>query len=546
MIPVGRIRLPDDLLGRGDEDIDELAASIRKHGLLHPLLVRPVRRDYEVVSGYRRLRACRKLRMGEIPAFVRNIDDREALEIRLAENARRAGLTREEQERLLERLQKLYSTRDRSELERWVREDRPGEEPPPPPEPKPEPEPEPPPEPAKKPEADPIFAREASRVLFEDREKKKRTTERPVAKSKPAITDLPHEQEPGPRTEPTLLATPEESKQPTTVPPPQERERTTMIGLPRDRKKKKEPPPEPEKEPGPKPKPKDRPYPKKMVAKVKRILNRVARYGHLDIKLLDLCTSSILKDLEEKEPVDFLDLDYEEPPERYLPRHSVNVAKLAAYVGRSIGYSREEQALLCMAGILHDVGLFRVPRRILRKSAPLTAKEANLIQMHPEHGAAMLELFPELDRAIIRCTREHHERPNRHGYPNGLELSETHRFARLMMVVNAYEALVSPRVYKLSILPHRAIGSLKEETLRGEYDADSVEALVKALSLYPIGTYLRMKEGQIARVVRSNPDAPDRPMIQLVADRDMNLLDPPIVIDLRVDPGLTFDAIRSP
>ncbi|HYE98555.1 MAG TPA: ParB N-terminal domain-containing protein, partial [Planctomycetota bacterium] len=94
-IPVARLR-PRGFPGRagaGDADVAALAASIRAHGLLHPIVVRPAGRDFEVVCGQRRLDACRALGWGEIPALVRSLDDRHAVEAALAENARRAPLS---------------------------------------------------------------------------------------------------------------------------------------------------------------------------------------------------------------------------------------------------------------------------------------------------------------------------------------------------------------------------------------------------------------------------------------------------------------------
>src|SRR5581483_4994406 len=72
-----------------DEDIRRLAASIRSLGLIQPILVRPLGKEYEVVSGQRRYQACKVLGLADIVAVVRTLDDREAFEISVAENARR-------------------------------------------------------------------------------------------------------------------------------------------------------------------------------------------------------------------------------------------------------------------------------------------------------------------------------------------------------------------------------------------------------------------------------------------------------------------------
>ena len=104
-IPVGRIR-PRAFGSRaepGEAELRSLAASIRKHGLIHPILVRPAGRDYEVVCGQRRFLACRSIGRGEVEAVVRALDERQAFELSVAENARREALSGEERQAIVRR-----------------------------------------------------------------------------------------------------------------------------------------------------------------------------------------------------------------------------------------------------------------------------------------------------------------------------------------------------------------------------------------------------------------------------------------------------------
>src|SRR5438105_6922508 len=94
-IPLGRIQ-PRQFLSRReatDEEISWLAASIRTHGLLQPILVRPAGKGFEVVCGQRRYRACKALGLGEVIAVVRPLENKQALEFSIAENVRRDGLS---------------------------------------------------------------------------------------------------------------------------------------------------------------------------------------------------------------------------------------------------------------------------------------------------------------------------------------------------------------------------------------------------------------------------------------------------------------------
>ena len=74
------------------ESIDELSQSIKKHGLLQPIIVRPINRGFEIVAGHRRFQACKLLRWKTIPAMVKDVSDKDAFEIQLVENIQRKTL----------------------------------------------------------------------------------------------------------------------------------------------------------------------------------------------------------------------------------------------------------------------------------------------------------------------------------------------------------------------------------------------------------------------------------------------------------------------
>jgi hypothetical protein len=86
-----------------------------------------------------------------------------------------------------------------------------------------------------------------------------------------------------------------------------------------------------------------------------------------------------------------------------------------------------------------------------------------------------------------------------------------------------------------------------DEGAKGMLDWDIVQSFLKALSMYPIGSYLRLEGGEIARVVRSQPEIPEKPVIAVIADAQRNLLRTPVEIDLAMtEPMPSFEPIASP
>ena len=97
------------------------------------------------------------------------------------------------------------------------------------------------------------------------------------------------------------------------------------------------------------------------------------------------------------------------------------------------------------------------------------------------------------------------------------------------------------------MLPYQAMRVVMDDGAKGMLDWDLVQAFVKALSIYPVGSYVRLEGGEIARVVRSQPEMPEKPVIAVIADAQRNVLRTPVEIDLAMtEPAPKFEAVPSP
>ena len=142
---------------------------------------------------------------------------------------------------------------------------------------------------------------------------------------------------------------------------------------------------------------------------------------------------------------------------------------------------------------------------------------------------------------------EHHEKPDGTGYPHGKQKEEIHLYARLINVVDTYGAMVSPRAHRLPMLPHQAMKVVMDDGAKGMLDWDIVHAFVKAMSVYPVGSYVQLEGGEIARVVRASSEIPEKPVIAVVADAQRFLFKTPVEIDLAMtEPAPKFEPIPAP
>src|SRR5882757_8840878 len=127
--------------------------------------------------------------------------------------------------------------------------------------------------------------------------------------------------------------------------------------------------------------------------------------------------------------------------------HSTRLAEWGMRVGQELGIQEESLHDIEMAAVVHDIGKIGVPDAILNKNGPLTADERALMNKHPEYGWGVLRLFPALSQTSL-ITLHHHESFDGAGYPGKLRGSEIPLGARIVTVIDSFDAMVSNRPYR--------------------------------------------------------------------------------------------------
>jgi len=164
----------------------------------------------------------------------------------------------------------------------------------------------------------------------------------------------------------------------------------------------------------------------------------------------------------------------------YTGSHSARVADLAARVAARLGLDQEQIELARLAGSLHDLGKLAIPEEILRKPGPLTGPERLVLERHPQIGFRMLDslgIEPVADWIL-----HHHERWDGLGYPDRLPGNEIPLGARIIFVVDAYDAMTSDRVYRGRLSQADALAEL-ERCAGTQFDPGVVAALADELEL---------------------------------------------------------------
>jgi putative two-component system response regulator len=187
-------------------------------------------------------------------------------------------------------------------------------------------------------------------------------------------------------------------------------------------------------------------------------------------------------ELEKAESVLFSLARSIEGKDPYTHGHCERLAEYSARLGEHLKLSEEQVIALRRAGVVHDVGKIAVPDAILLKPSSLTADEWTLIRAHPVVGeriCAPLKSF----RFVLPIIRHHHEKCDGSGYPDGLRGEAIPVTARVLQIVDVYDALTTDRPYKKAFSITDALQTMKQEVTRGWWDAhifDQFERLVRS------------------------------------------------------------------
>ncbi len=139
--------------------------------------------------------------------------------------------------------------------------------------------------------------------------------------------------------------------------------------------------------------------------------------------------------------------------------HSTRLAEWAVRVAQELGVAQHQFQDIEVAALLHDIGKVGVPDAILQKPGKLTAEEYALMKRHPEYGWAVLRLLPGLKSTGV-LVLHHHESFDGCGYPAGLKETEIPLGARIVSVIDAFDAMVSSRPYRAGLRLDEAIRRL--------------------------------------------------------------------------------------
>jgi len=196
-----------------------------------------------------------------------------------------------------------------------------------------------------------------------------------------------------------------------------------------------------------------------------------------------------------------------------LERHGANVAALAVRVGCELGWRAPRLVDVALGAVLNDLGMVRCSHLAFASGA-LTAEEREELLDHPAWGRRLAERCPDAPRVLEDMIAQEHERADGSGYPDGLRAEDMPEDAQLLGLADCFEALTHDRPHRPRVASAEAVRTLSGAR-RGTFRRELLRALLDAVPLYPVGSWVQLTGGDVGRVVAHRPAAPQCPVVTL-------------------------------
>ncbi|MBR3841480.1 MAG: response regulator [Erysipelotrichales bacterium] len=232
---------------------------------------------------------------------------------------------------------------------------------------------------------------------------------------------------------------------------------------------------------------------------------------HNTVNSMFLLSKEIVEEMKAKP----LSLDFRSirSYEDYLPHHSVCVAVYAVAIGIKMGMVDTQLNALALAGLLHDIGQTFSDQSVLIKQSKLEPEEYELIKRHTTDGYDFVANHNQIPTIVKDAILHHHENINGTGYPDRLKDNNISSFARIIHIVDVYDAIMSKRPYKNGMSSAEAINYL----IGGKtilFDEKFVDVFTTIAVPYPTGSTVRLSNQEIATVIGQNTNK-QRPVVYI-------------------------------
>ncbi|MBN1983298.1 MAG: HD domain-containing protein [Chitinivibrionales bacterium] len=229
----------------------------------------------------------------------------------------------------------------------------------------------------------------------------------------------------------------------------------------------------------------------------------------------------------------FLEVMRPEYSSEYIPCHCLNVAFLSCKIGIEYGLPYKQLIELCVAAILHDIGMVKLNKTNYLHERTLSDEERFKIEEHPIIGWNFLKELREEFPWLLKVVLEEHKRENNQGYPQQVN-GDLHEYSKIVGLCDSYEALSHARIFRKAFHPTDAM-KMTIEGGKTLFAKEILRAMIDALAIYPVGSLVQLNIKKMAQVIQSVEGAPMKPIVQLIEEQNQTIVFTSETIDLSLD-----------
>ena len=254
-----------------------------------------------------------------------------------------------------------------------------------------------------------------------------------------------------------------------------------------------------------------------LIERLEEVCNNISSGVSVEARSIDSITGRLLQAVREQRNSFIGYILGGEITGHDMAKNLVNTAILSALIAQEMRLPNHKIMQIVTGALLHDVGMLRMPKEIVEKKGGLSEAELQRIQSHPLYTYKIVNkelLYPE---DVGHIVLQHHERWDGEGYPRRIAGTAIDLGARIVSVADAFEAMVSQKPYRNSMMGYQAMKNLLSDNLR-RFDPDVIKAFIQTMGIYPIGSIILLNNGALARVMEVQATAPLRPKIKILID----------------------------
>lgn len=206
----------------------------------------------------------------------------------------------------------------------------------------------------------------------------------------------------------------------------------------------------------------------------------------------------------------------------YMVTHATKTTILSLAMGDKIKLPQHKLVELGISCLFHEIGLLKLPERLYNGTGAINDDERKALSTHTILSFRILKAL-NVSRDVLLGVLEHHEREDGSGYPQKLLDHKISLFGKIIAIACSFDAQITDRPFRKGKDAHNSLLNMMQQ-IGILYDEKLIKLLVSLLTIYPLGCYVQMENGAVARSIDYNPDNPTYPVLQQITTTSNSLL----------------------